>query len=211
MRIVEPEVQVTFHMPEGYSSIEQFIEACGRTCYKSEERISDGSADAFVRMIQGRGHHSVLEHASATVRFVCDRGTTHELVRHRIAAFSQESTRYCNYSKDRFEGRIAVIQPPFVSTVPSLAEDIWREAMEQAESAYFRLLGAGEPPEIARAVLPIALKTEVVMTTNLREWLHVFKLRCSPRAHPMIRSLMQRVRAQFRARIPSIFGEEEHE
>lgn len=220
MKIVEPSVEVWFHYPvhmdaeecyrcSGYSSYnpEEFIELAGRTCYKSEDRITSTSAPKFVRMIRERGHKSVLEHCVASARFVCDRGMTHELVRHRLASYSQESTRYCNYAKDRFEGQIAVIMPPFTCEVPSLAEDIWRDAMMQAEKAYFRLLGAGEPPEIARSVLPISLKTEIVMTANLREWRHVFELRCSEKAHPQICALMREALHIFAGRVPSVYAD----
>ncbi len=211
MRVIKPSIEVTFHQPVDSHTgapiaIEEFIELAGRVCYKSEDRITPGSAEKFVAMIEKRGHYSVLEHAVASAHLVCDRGVTHELVRHRLASYSQESTRYCNYTKTKHEESIGVIMPPFTKTGDDETEEVWRMAMENAQWAYFKLIAAGEPPQIARSVLPISLKTEIVMTANLREWMHVFTLRCSSKAHPQIRALMRIALDKFADRIPSIFG-----
>lgn len=182
------------------------IESAGRTCYKSEDKITPESGRKFVKMILARGHESVIEHASATVRFVTDRGVTHELVRHRIAAYSQESTRYANYSKDKFGNEITVIRPLFWKEgSPEFAA--WAEAMENAERSYLALIEGGAQAQEARSVLPNSLKTEIVMTANLREWRHVFRLRCSGPAHPQIREIMLPLLDEFSKRIPAVFDD----
>jgi len=182
------------------------VEAAGRTCYKSEHLISSDSAAEFVRRIVASGHHSVIEHANLTVRFVCDRGVTHELVRHRLAAYSQESTRYANYSQERFGSEITVIKPMFWAE-DSQAYAQWEKAMLAAEAAYLELLAGGAKPQEARAVLPNSLKTEIVMTANLREWRHVLGLRSSKAAHPQIRQIMLPLLADLAQRLPSFFAD----
>lgn len=182
----------------------KLVERAARTCYKSEYKIGDGTTAEFIMTLIKNGHLSVLEHASATIQFVADRGVTHELVRHRMASYCQESTRYCNYGADRFGGKISVIEPPFDCPVASA---IWEGAMERAETAYFGLLACGQSPQLARSVLPSSLKAEIVMTCNFREWLHVFALRCSPKAHPQIRQLMTEARAVLAERCPEVFDQ----
>ena len=152
------------------------LKKCGRVCYKSEGRISENSAGPFIDKLIDRGHEAVLEHCSFTVKFICDRGVSHEIVRHRLAAFSQESTRYCNYSKGDFDGEITVIKPCFLEE-GSLAHKVWALAMQECEDSYFKLLEIGCTPQEARAVLPNSLKTEVVMTADIREWRHFLRLR----------------------------------
>jgi thymidylate synthase (FAD) len=182
------------------------IELAGRTCYKSEDRIAEGSAEDFIGRIVRSGHESVIEHSSVTVRIICDRGVSHELVRHRLAAYSQESTRYANYSRDKFGSEITVIKPSFWPE-GSEAYSIWERAMQQAESAYMELLQAGAKAQEARSVLPNSLKTEVVMTANLREWRHVLKLRCSKPAHPQIREIMLDLLAELHRQLPVLFSD----
>lgn len=182
------------------------IERCGRVCYKSEASIQDESAEKFVAAIVKRGHESVLEHASITVRFIVDRGVSHEIVRHRIASFLQESTRYCNYSKDDFGSEITVIEPYFFSgNTPGYK--CWEAAMQEAEYAYFDLLNIGHTAQEARSVLPNSLKTEVVMTCNLREWRHFFKLRCAKAAHPQMQEVAIPLLAEFTEKIPVMFDD----
>ena len=166
----------------------QKIEAAARTCYKSEGKIQEGSAAKLVAGLIKSGHEAMLEHASVTVKFVVDRGISHELVRHRLASFAQESTRYCNYSKDDFGSEITFIIPDYLE-YKSEGWNIWKESMKQAEDAYFKMLDFGLSPQQARAVLPNSLKTEVVMTANLREWRHFFKLRAlgtTGKPHPQM-------------------------
>ncbi|NJB68777.1 thymidylate synthase (FAD) [Desulfobaculum xiamenense] len=204
MRIVPASYEI-MAMPDG-ADVLRHIEAAGRVCYKSEDKITDGSAEAFIRRIIAGGHESVIEHASATVRFVCDRGVTHELVRHRLASYSQESTRYANYSRDKFGREITVIRPLFWAEGTGEYR-LWHEAMEHAERLYMQLVDAGAKAQEARSVLPNSLKTEIVMTANLREWRHVFRLRCDGPAHPQIREIMLPLLDEFARRLPAIFGD----
>lgn len=182
------------------------IERAGRTCYKSEDRITDESAKAFVRILIERGHESVLEHESITVRFVCDRGVSHEIVRHRIASFSQESTRYCNYSGNRFGNQITFIKPCFLEEGTG-GYKLWKQAMFVAEKEYFELLNWGCTPQEARSVLPNSTKTEVVMTANLREWRHFLKLRTAKAAHPQMRELTVPLLHELQKWIPVVFDD----
>ena len=182
------------------------IEKAGRTCYKSEDRITAESAEAFIRKLIERGHESVLEHASITVRFVCDRGVSHEIVRHRLASYSQESTRYCNYSGDRFGRELTFIKPCFWEEW-RLAYKQWSLAVSFAEKEYFALLDCGCTPQQARSVLPNSIKTEVVMTANLREWRHFLKLRTAKAAHPQMRELTVPLLHELQERIPVVFDD----
>ncbi len=178
------------------------LERYGRTCYKSEDKITPDSARKFVVSILASGHESVIEHEKVTVRVICDRGVTHEIVRHRIASYSQESTRYCNY-KSR---GIQVIEPFFfVGDDPKY--QIWLKAMHACEEAYNALIEAGATPQEARSVLPNSLKTEIVITYNLREWRLFFKQRCSKRAHPQMREVTIPLLREFQLRIPVIFDD----
>ena len=179
------------------------IERAGRTCYKSECKITDDSAEAFVRKILKSGHESVIEHESITVRIVCDRGVSHEIVRHRLASYSQESTRYCDYGK---AGEIQVIEPPFDDgECGHYRRNLWSSAMGQAEGAYNALRKAGVSPQIARSVLPNALKTEIVCTMNLRTWRHFFRMRTSVAAHPQMREITVPLLAELKQVLPVIF------
>lgn len=183
----------------------QKLERAGRTCYKSEDDITIDSAKRFVKMIIERGHESVLEHEKVTVRIICDRGVTHEIVRHRIASYSQESTRYCNYSDDKFGSEITVIEPCFCKGDTTWR--VWDWAMEHAEKSYLQLLKLGATPQEARSVLPNSLKTEIVVTMNLREWRHFFKLRTSNKAHPQMREIARPLLVEFTTRIPAVFDD----
>lgn len=183
------------------------IERAGRTCYKSEDKITEKTATIFVSMLIKKGHETVLEHEKITVRVICDRGVSHEIVRHRIASYSQESTRYCNYSKDKFGNEITVIEPCFWTTSKNDSKkfNVWKSAMEAAEKAYFDLVEQGATPQEARSVLPNSLKTEIVMTMNLREWRHFFKLRTSSAAHPQMLEISRPMLDEFKKLIPMVF------
>lgn len=159
-----------------------------------------------------------MEHCSFTVKFICDRGVSHEIVRHRLAAYCQESTRYCNYSKDGFGNEITLIEPCFFHDQHSDQDwenyQKWEAAMADAEAWYMELLQNGATPQEARSVLPNSLKTEVVMTANIREWRHFLKLRCSPAAHPQMREVALILLEKVHALIPVCFDdiwEEYHE
>lgn len=201
------------------------IEKAGRTCYKSENRIKDcetcggtgkipghvqvldtcqsclDRAEKFVDMLIGRGHEAMIEHAVATFRFVCDRGVTHELVRHRLASFGQESTRYCNYANDKFGNEITIIRPQ------GLSRHQWERRTKlyrYIEGLYNQEISEGIKPQIARGLLPISLKTEIVVTANFREWRHILKLRTAKPAHPQIRQMMIEVYGWFHKHYPVI-------
>lgn len=204
MRIIAPSFEIM--ALESGSDILKRIEAAGRTCYKSEDMITNDSAAAFTQRILGSGHLSVIEHASATVRFVCDRGVTHEIVRHRLASYSQESTRYANYSKDKFGNEITVIRPCFWEE-GSAEYAIWLEAMQQAEASYLLLTKKGASAQQARSVLPNSLKTEIVVTCNFREWRHIFELRCASAAHPQMREIMLPLLGEMHRNIPVLFAD----
>lgn len=188
------------------AKILQKLERCGRVCYKSEDKITEGSAEKFIGMILKSGHESVLEHEKLTVKFVCDRGVTHEIVRHRIASYSQESTRYCNYSKDKFGNELTFIRPCFWAD-DSVEYAVWKQAMEEIEKTYVKLISLGAKPEEARSILPNSLKTEIVCTMNLREWRHFFRLRTAERAHPQIREISVALLDELKKRIPVIFDD----
>jgi thymidylate synthase (FAD) len=182
------------------------IEKVGRTCYKSEDKITDDSAIKFVSGLIARGHEAMIEHNSISVRFTCDRGVSHELVRHRVASFGQESTRYCNYTNDKFGSEITVIEPIFWDK-ETYGYELWNAACLNSEKAYFNLLEGGASPQEARSVLPNSLKTEIVVTMNLREWRHFFKLRTPVTAHPQMRELTIPLLAEFKTLIPVIFDD----
>lgn len=188
------------------AKILQKLERCGRVCYKSEDKITEGSAEKFIGMILKSGHESVLEHEKLTVKFICDRGVTHEIVRHRIASYSQESTRYCNYSKDKFGNELTFIRPCFWAD-DSEEYAVWKQAMEEIEKTYVKLISLGAKPEEARSILPNSLKTEIVCTMNLREWRHFFRLRTAERAHPQIREISVALLGELKKRIPVIFDD----
>ena len=197
MKIIKPSHKVTFFQE---NALEQ-IERSGRICYQSE---ATGSPETFVRRLIKMGHETPLEQASATVEFVCDRGVSHELVRHRLASVNQSSTRYCNYSKAKFGNEITVIRPAFWKINSALYAD-WYRCMVNCEYVYFDLLSLGATPQEARSVLPNSLKTDIMVTANFREWKHVLNLRCSKASHPQMRQIMLPVLAEFYRRLPVVF------
>lgn len=209
MIIQKPAVEVL--STESYEDMLRRIERIGRVCYKSEDRIEEGSAEKFIRGIIRRGHESVIEHGSITVKFICDRGVTHEIVRHRIASYSQESTRYCNYVKEKFGSQITCIdlatgfRYDLNDETDRKKYDVWQEAMENAERSYFQMIELGATPQEARSVLPNSLKTELVATMDLREWRHFFRLRTDAASHPQMRETACALLEDFRARVPILF------
>ncbi len=206
MRIIEPyfEVLNRFHLtPE--TLIFQ-IEQAGRTAYKTEVSIDFEKSKKFVANLIKKGHESVIEHVSISVKVVCDRGITHEIVRHRIASYTQESTRYCNYSDNRFDNEVTFIRPCFWK-VDDERYKIWKNTMQGCELIYLDLLKRGATPQEARSVLPNSLKTEIVITMNLREWRHFFKLRTSNEAHPQMREITIPMLNEFSRIVPVIFDD----
>lgn len=208
MRVVDQSHEIILHGEA--KKILTAIESAGRVCYKSEGNMRMESSVPFVERLIKSGHESVLEHQSITVRFITDRGVSHELVRHRIASFSQESTRYCNYSKDKFDNQLTFIRPVFWGT-DSYEERgkllVWERAMKQAEDNYLELIKMGATPQEARSVLPNSLKTEIVVTANIREWRTILKQRTSTKAHPQMRALMIPLLEDFQRILPVLFSD----
>lgn len=202
MRVIEPSFEII--TPIDPETIMRHIELCGRVCYKSEGNIGEGSAEKLIASMMKRGHESPIEHFSISVRVITDRGVSHEWVRHRIASYSQESTRYCNYAKDKFGGEITFVRPTRLNEGTPEYE-AWARAMENAEKSYFELLSMGVTPETARSVLPNSLKTEFICTMNLREWRHFFELRTAPAAHPDMRAVAVPLNESFKKLLPVFF------
>ncbi|MHA1340043.1 MAG: FAD-dependent thymidylate synthase [Promethearchaeota archaeon] len=192
--------------PNG-EDILKHIERIARTCYKSEEKISEKSYEKLIKMLVELDHGAMLEHGGyLSVHFICNRGFTHEIVRHRIASFAQESTRYVDYSKEKFHKEITVIKPPTLKEGTEEYE-IWLEAMKSAEKAYLKLREKKIPAQIARGVLPIDVKTEITVSANHREWRNIFKLRCAPDAHPSMHQLMRPLLKEVSKKIPILFDD----
>lgn len=216
MRTVEAHVE--FINPPEYAVVLNTIEKVGRTCYKSEHLITEDSAEGFVRRLIKRGHEAMIEHGSVTLRFINDRGISHEEVRHRIASFGQESTRYCNYSKDKFDGEVTYIDiergMELDETVKKLPLEVklaiiheWMVACLDAERHYMRMLELGATPQIARSVLNTSTKTEICITMNFREWRHFIRLRNDPTAHPQMREVAQQALDMLYEKYPVFFEE----
>ncbi len=205
MKLIKPSYEILSGI--NGNQILQNIEVAGRTCYKSEDKITEDSARKFVKMIIKRGHVSVIEHEKITVRFIFDIGISHEMVRHRLSSFSQESTRYVNYHKDKHgAGEIQFIDiKPHVQSVRG--SSIWESAMANSEAAYNAMIEAGEKPEIARSVLPNSLKTEIVVTANLRQWRLILEQRTAKVAHPQIREVMRPLLNELKEILPVIFDD----
>ena len=212
MKLIRPGYEILTEI-DGLKEI-RAIELAGRTCYKSEDKITpDGeSAKKFVKMLIERGHEAMMEHSFLSVKFTCDRGVTHELVRHRLCSFAQESTRYCNYASDKFGRDVRFVIPYFFETgfegennIPKFR--IWKSACERAEVAYFDLLDEGATPQEARTVLPNSTAAEIVMSGNYRQWRHVLKLRTARDAHPQMREIMCPFGEELKRRIPVIFDD----
>lgn len=208
MKIIEADYEIL--TPIKGNELEA-IELAGRTCYKSESNITKESASEFVKRLIKNGHEAMLEHSSLSVKFICDRGVSHELVRHRLASFSQESTRYCNYSSEKlFGGELTFIKPYFFDeTTREYSE--WYNAMKDAEKSYLKLtIDLKCSPQQARSVLPNSIKTEVIMTANYREWRHFFNLRAARAtgpAHPQMEELTVPLLRELIDKIPVVFDD----
>ena len=243
MRIVKADYEImnpNLDDPQTAIDIYKLLEKIGRTCYVSGEQITENSAENFLRRIIKNGHEAMLEHAHLTVKFTIDRGISHELVRHRLASFAQESTRYCNYHKEKFGDEIAVIEPCFFDDIPDDRKETilkileasgeddadefkdfeptdherqyanWYMGCEEAETAYFMMLDLGSTPQEARDVLPNSLKTDVVMTANIREWRHFFKLRAAGvtgKPHPQMLEVASKLPNECREKLPVLFDD----
>ena len=236
MKIIDADYEIMFvdlNDPQVVKDIYNRIETVGRICYKSETSVTDDSAEGFIRRLIARGHEAMLEHASLTVKFTVDRGVSHEIVRHRLASFAQESTRYCNYSKGKFGNEITVIDPVFFKDISpdekslivgmdprdgdgdkltdhELGYYAWREACNIAEDCYMVMLSNGATPQEARSVLPNSLKTDLVMTANIREWRHFLNLRAagvSGKPHPQMLEVAVPLLNELRMKLPALFDD----
>jgi thymidylate synthase (FAD) len=184
------------------------IERSGRTCYKSEDLITIKSSERFITSIIKSGHDSVLEHASASFRIVTNRFTTHQIVRHRLFSYSQESQRYCNYTKDKFDKEICFVRPIEIHPYEDDLEFYsWRLSCQLAEKSYFDMISNGSKPEVARSILPSSCKTELVMTGNFRNWRHFLKLRCDSHAQSDVRYLANEIKGILCCMAPTVFGD----
>lgn len=204
MQVIDPYISVEDDL-DGDAILKK-IEKIGRVCYKSEQRITEDSAKKFIAGLLKSGHESVIEHTNISIRIICDRGVTHEIVRHRIASYSQESTRYCNYSSNQFEGQLTFIRPLYFSNDSKLYT-LWVDAMAFAENVYLNMIAQGATPQEARSVLPNSLKTEIVVTMNLREWRHFIRMRTSNAAHPQMRQVANMILVALKSYIPVVFDE----
>ena len=202
MRIIDPSIEILSDVDA--NKIMRNIETCGRVCYKSENMINEDSARKFIKRIITSGHESVLEHEKLTIKFVCDRGVSHEIVRHRIASYSQESTRYCNYNQEKFGKELTLIRPCFWKEDEEKYK-IWCDVMEKVEDSYNQLISMGAKPEEARSILPNSLKTEIVVTMNIRELRHFLRLRTSKRAHPQMREVANMLLKYVQDTLPVLF------
>ena len=208
MKIIEPSVELMRDF-DG-NDVMKFIERCGRTAYKSENNITDESAEKFIKNIIKRGHESVLEHFSCTFKIICDRGVSHEIVRHRLASYTQESTRYCNYASDKFGGELTFIKPCFWREDSNIYRN-WLLICKSLESNYRAFRKVNAKPEEARSILPNSLKTEIVMTANLREWRHFLKLRTAKDAHPQMRQVALMILEVLKEKLPVVFEDIQNE
>jgi thymidylate synthase (FAD) len=194
------------YLTEAFVREARLIEKAGRTAYKSEDRITRDSYDKFIRGLIKRGHEAVIEFGSMTVKFITDRGVSHEIVRHRMCSFVQESTRYCNYDEDQFGRELTVVKPSTWDSWTDSQRDWWKGSLEYAELNYLEMVQDDMEPQQARSVLPNSLKTEIVVRANFREWRHIFSLRAiSKAAHPDMRSLMIPLYKECSHLLPCVF------
>ena len=201
MLIIQPEIQV-----ENYDGIKimKNIERACRTCYRSEGLITEDSYKKLLKNCINRGHESILEHEKITIRMICDIGVYKDLTRHRFGSFSIESTRYCNYGKDKFDRELKVIKPCNIDEDSNLYA-FWKNTMERIEMNYLHMTDNGATPDQMRMILPHSTAAEVTMTANIREWRHILELRCSKAAHPAIRQLLIPLLLKFKEDMPELF------
>lgn len=209
MKVIKPSYEILTTEP--YEDMVKRVEQVARTCYKSEDKMTDVSGEKMIKALIKSGHKAMIEHASVTVKFTVDRGISHEIVRHRLASFAQESTRYCNYGKEQFEGEITVIKPVFFDE-DTPAYSAWYNACKACENSYFELLDITGAPEQARDVLPTSVKTELNVTMNMREWRHFFALRAldaTGKAHPQVKEVALPLLEEFKEKYPAFFADME--
>lgn len=206
MKCIKASYEIFTDLSDPITTILKPIERAGRICYKSENNITDDSCITFCKNILNRGHEAVIEHSQLSVKFTIDRAIANELVRHRIASYCQESSRYCNYSKNKFGNEIKVIIPEELEN-DVVNYSVWYESCMHSENAYMALLSNNVKPELARNVLPLSTATEIIVTTNIREWRQIFRLRASQFAHPQMRSIMISLLKELKEKIPVLFDD----
>ncbi len=204
VNIVAPHVEIM--TPLDGEAILKHLELCARNCYKSEDKITPDSARTMVKKLLELGHEAMIEHYSLTAKLTCDIGVYKDLTRHRLASFAIESTRYCNYSKGKFGNELSVIKPCHIKENTS-EYDLWLKTMQTIEQNYNQMAALGCRPDQLRMLLPHSTKADVIMTANLREWRHIFKLRCAPAAHPTVQEVMDMLLEKLKAEIPVVFDD----
>ena len=204
MRLVEPWIKVENF--DGVKIMKRIERAC-RTCYRSEDKISEESYKNLLTNCLNRGHESVLEHEKITVRIYSDIGTYKDLTRHRFASFSVESTRYCSYNKDKYGNEIAVVNPVYIEDKEVF--ETWKKAIEDMEKAYMKMKELGASTDMCREILPHS--AEYTMTANIREWKHILELRTTNHVHPAIRQVLIPLLLLFKEQMPEIFGDIEYD
>lgn len=204
VKIVQPQIEILTPLDGDY--IIKHLELCARNCYKSEDKITEDSAKAMIKKLLELGHEAMIEHFSITVKFTTDVGAYKDLTRHRMASFAIESTRFCNYSKGKYGNELTFMQPSNIEEGTELY-NIWYKTMEMIEKSYLEMAEKGAKADQLRMLLPHSTKADVIMTANIREWRHVFKLRCAPAAHPSVRHIMLMLLNEFRKKIPVLFDD----
>lgn len=207
MKIIEPIIEIE---NVNYKRIMKNLERACRTCYRSEDKITDESYKTLLKNCINRGHESILEHEKITIQMVCDIGVYKDLTRHRIASFSIESTRYCNYGKDKFDNQIKFIKPVNMEENTELYTE-WKEACENIEKHYIKMAKLGATPDQMRMILPHSTAALVTMTANVREWKHILELRASSHAHPSVEQVMIPLLIHFKENMPEIFENIEYD
>ena len=206
MKIIEPKLHIQKY--DGIQIMKNIEKAC-RTCYRSEDKITGDSYKKLISNCITRGHESVLEHEKITIQMICDLGVYKDLTRHRIASFSIESTRYCNYSKDKFSNELKFIEPVNIDKESDLYA-YWENTMKRIEMNYLHMADAKATPDQMRMLLPHSIAATVHMTANLREWKHILSLRTTKQVHPSIQQLMIPLLLNFKKQMPEIFNSVEY-
>ena len=227
MEIIQPWIEVEKY--DGTKIMKNIEKAC-RNCYRSEGSITEDSYKKLLKNCMNRGHESVLEHEKITVKMCCDIGVYKDLTRHRFGSFSIESTRYCNYGKDKFDNQIKFIKPIFYNPTPSqyageesldenivdletynsLKTELWKECMQHIEDVYIKMSKFAKPDEL-RMLLPHSTAAQVFMTCNIREWRHILSLRCAKMTHPSIRQILIPLLLKFKEDMPELFEDIEYD